>query len=61
MALGLTQQIERRLDHLLASKRGVVTHSHREDKARKHRAERRRAKREPECQPRYRRFHGWEW
>jgi len=61
MALGNGEQIEREFDYMFASKRGVVRHSHKIDKQFKHRKERRRAKLNPECQPWYKRFYGWEW
>jgi hypothetical protein len=61
MAYGLGDQIERRLDYDIDSKRGVVQHSHKWDKVAKHRAERRRAKLDIECMPKYRRYKGWEW
>jgi len=50
-------QIERRLTRLL----GGTPVSHKWDKVKKHRIERRRAKRNPECIPRYRKYKGWEW
>lgn len=61
MAYGLGDQIERKLDHVFDSKRGTVRHSHKWDKTAKHRSERRRAKRNVECMPMYRKYKGWEW
>ena len=61
MAVGSGDQIERQLDYDLASKRGLVQHSHKIDKQMKNRKERRRARHDPECQPEYKRFYGWEW
>ena len=61
MACGLGEQIEKEMDYMLDSKRGVVQHSHKLDKRQKNRTERRRAKRDVECQPLYRKFKGWEW
>ena len=61
MAYGLGDQIEKDLDYEFDSKRKLVQHSHKIDKIHKHRAERRRAKQDPECIPKYRKFRGWEW
>lgn len=58
---GRGEQIERELDYLFHSKRKVVQHSHKKHKKRKLRTERRRAKKDPECLPEYRRYNGWEW
>ena len=62
MSCGLQQQIERSSD-LDCNKRGVKKKSIFKAfmKAAKHRAERRRAKRDPEALPRYRRYKGWEY
>jgi len=61
MAVGNGDQIEKNLDYIFDSKRGIVQHSHKFDKQIKTRKERRRAKQNPECQPEYKRFHGWGW
>ena len=61
MSVGLCDQIERRYDYQFASKRGIVNHSHKEDKQMKNRKERRRARQNSECWPEYKRYDGWEW
>ena len=61
MAIGLQDQIERNIDHEIASKRGIVQHSHKWDKTMKNRRERKRANQDPECTIEYKRFKGWEW
>lgn len=47
------EQIERDL--------GFKSRSHKWDKRKKHRIERRRGKQDPDCMPRYRKYKGWEW
>jgi len=61
MAYGDGDQIEKKFDYEFDSKRGLVQHSHKIDKLFKARKERRRARRDPECVPMYRRYFGWEW
>lgn len=56
-----SQQIERKLDYAFDSKHGLVKHSHKRDKMQKHRQERRRAKKDPLCLSKYRKYEGWEW
>ena len=55
--MNLYQQIERHLTRIL----GAKSRSHKWDKQKKHRVERRREKRDPECAPCYRKYKGWEW
>ena len=59
----LTAQIERKLDHLFGVSKpwGEVRFSKKFVKRQKLRVERHRAKIDPECQPLYRRYSGWDW
>ena len=63
MSVGDCDQIERKLDHELGVRKpwGLVRHSHKWDKRMKHRRERFKARRNPECDVGYRRYAGWEW
>lgn len=60
----LFEQIERKTAKFVATLSkpwGTVKVSHRWDKKKKHRIERRRAKLDPECDPCYRKYKGYEW
>ena len=63
MALGKSSQIERDLDHVFLKKHpwSIINKSSKLDKKYKHKAERLRAKRDPECMPYYNRYDGWCW
>ena len=61
MAIGLPEQIEGPLEVRLKNSWTTKKYSHKWDKTMQHRKERRRAKKEPTCQPEYRRYYGWEW
>lgn len=59
----LYEQIERQLDQRLGRRKPWQTlkNSHKWDKQKKHRIERRRANQDPDCAPAYRRYAGWEY
>jgi hypothetical protein len=59
----LFEQIERQLWQRFGRRKPwqEPKNSHKWSKQKKHRIERHRAKRDPECAPYYRRYGGWEW
>ena len=57
MAYGRCMQVKDSVRHGPRRRRGNVKQYFKKAKAR---AERRRAKQQPDCQPHYRRFYGWE-
>lgn len=64
--MGRTSQIEHYFDHRSATDWGSkpwgkCKRSHKEEKQLQHRRERRRAKQDPDCNPEYRKYDGWEW
>lgn len=63
MSIGHCDQIERSIQTVFCKPHpwSTVKNSHKWDKAMKHKRERQRAKVDPECQPEYRRFKGWEF
>lgn len=62
MALGLRDQIENKLTYMMIGMSRIAkTKSHKREKQLKHRSERRRASRDPDCVPAYRKYAGWEW
>jgi hypothetical protein len=66
MGIGLGEQIERRLTHEIVSHFGDRPWaenrvSKKWSKIKKLRRERRRGARNPQCQPEYRRYRGYEW
>ena len=61
MSAGLGNQIERKLEHRFRSRWGIVYTSKKWLKKLKLRAERRRAKLNPEYPPAYRKYSGWDW
>ena len=62
MSIGLCDQIERKYQFLFKKHSWSESrNSHKWDKTKKHRRERYRAKKDPNCLPQYRRYAGWEW
>ena len=63
MSIGLCDQIERKFQDLFEKKNpwSEIKNSHKWDKTKKHRRERCRAKKDPDCLPQYRQYAGWEW
>lgn len=58
----LFEQIERKMQELMKRRPwSEAKNSHKWDKRKKHRVERRRAKADPECDSRYRKYKGYEW
>ena len=65
MAVGLTEQIERKVTLSLFADSSkpwkIIKNSHRCTKTMQHRKERREARLNPECIPKYRKYYGYEW
>lgn len=61
MNTGRTEQIEYDKDQVFSTRKGAKRHSHKKVKKTKHKHERRRAKANPECNPEYNKYDGWEW
>ena len=60
VAIGKTEQIENKLSYIISSKKAKRT-SNKKDKQIKNRHERRRANINPECEPFYGKYYGWEY
>jgi len=63
MSVGLTPQIERKYQDIFCMPHSwsTIKNSHKWTKKMKHRLERRIAKKDPECFPKYNKYDGWEW
>jgi hypothetical protein len=59
----LFEQIERKMQQLMGKAKPWqnASRSHKWDKQKKHRVERRRARNDLECAPLYRKYKGYEW
>ena len=63
MSVGRGYQFESDLEYVIKGKKpwGMLRNSHRFEKAKKNRRERRRARLNPECIPEYNKYYGYEY